>query len=80
MGPFRMVLGIVFLIVAAKMFSQYLKYKSENLKTDNEINSSLLSRIDKQEKKIDSLENRIESLESIITSEEFKLDQKFKNL
>ncbi len=79
MGLFKMILGIVFLVMVAKMFSQYLKYKAENQK-GHEVNSSLLSQINKQEKKIENLENRIESLESIITSEEFKLKQKFDEL
>ena len=75
-----MVLGIVFLVIVGKMFSQYLNYRSEKKQLKNDMSSPVLSKINKQEKKIENLEKRIQIIESIVTDEEFKLNQKFKNL
>jgi predicted Holliday junction resolvase-like endonuclease len=81
MGVFQMVIVIVFLGVIAGMFSRYLDYKKSLNKKRNDLDEQIISQELSRQKRInEEFERRIQALESIVTSEEYDLHQKFKNL
>jgi len=81
MSFFGMVFGIVFLGVVCGMFAIYMgnKKSAGRRGTDKELSS--VSEALKRQKIVNAdLEKRIQNLESIITSEDYDLDKKFKDL
>ena len=81
MGVFQMVIVIVFLGVIAGMFNRYLDYKKSLNKKRNELDEQIISEeLTRQKRVNEEFEKRIQALESIVTSEEYDLYQKFKDL
>lgn len=72
MQVFEMVLGIVIVVSLAKIFNNYMKYKTSNSET--------MSDLDQRVNKLEELEERIKVLETIITDQNYDLDQKIKSL
>ncbi len=63
MGPFEMVIAIVFLVLCYAAFEEYLKHRTRAQKSEAE----------ELRRQVEELQHRVEVLESIVASPEFTL-------
>ncbi len=76
-----MVVVIVLIGTGAGLIKFYIKHRENFSEKDSQVDAKvLLAKIDEQYKTIQALEKRIQNLETVITSNEYNLNQKFKEL
>lgn len=85
MSPYVLVLGILVIIFGSifgsKMFRDYMVYRDKMHKRQMEADAEFASKLMENQNKVNKqFEVRIQALEAIVTSDNYDLKEKIKNL